>query len=69
MIDKMNAVISGMTDEIYGLHCEIGRLETENAKLRELACEMLIYIAYPYVCFRPEVLVERARELGIEVEG
>ncbi len=24
-------------DELYGLHCDIGRLEVENAKLRELA--------------------------------
>lgn len=24
-----------MADEIYGLHCDIGRLEVENAKLRE----------------------------------
>ena len=25
-----------MADEIYGLHCDIGRLETENKKLRKL---------------------------------
>lgn len=24
-----------IADELYGLHCDIGRLETENAKLRE----------------------------------
>lgn len=24
-----------IADEIYGLHCDIGRLETENAKLRK----------------------------------
>lgn len=42
--------------------------EAENAKLRELCGEMLLYIAYPYVCVRPSVLVERARELGIEVD-
>jgi len=26
-----------IADELYGLHCDIGRLEAENAKLRELA--------------------------------
>ena len=40
----------------------------ENAELRELVRDMLTYVAYPYVCVRPEVLVERARELGIEVD-
>ena len=25
-----------LADEVYGLHCDIGRLEVENAKLREV---------------------------------
>lgn len=60
-------VAEQLADELYGLHCDIGRLEVENAKLRELCGEMLLYIVYPYVCVRPSVLVERARELGVEV--
>lgn len=49
--------------------CDADNFESENAKLRELCGEMLLYIAYPYVCVRPSVLVERARELGVEVDG
>lgn len=30
-------VADQMADEIYGLHCDIGRLERENARLLELA--------------------------------
>ena len=41
---------------------------SKNVKLRELCADMLMYVAYPYVCVRPDVLVERARELGIEVD-
>lgn len=62
-------VAEQLADELYGLHCDIGRLEVENVKLRELCGEMLLYIVYPYVCVRPSVLVERARELGVEVDG
>lgn len=43
-------------------------LLADNAKLRELCGDMLLYIAYPYVCVRPSVLVERARELRVEVD-
>lgn len=39
----------------------------ENRKLRELIADMLQYVRYPYMVVRPEVLVERARKLGIEV--
>lgn len=53
------------TEVLCGHICD---LEAENAKLRELCGEMLLYIAYPYVCVRPSVLVERARELGVEVD-
>lgn len=42
--------------------------QAENAKLRELCSEMLLYIVYPYVCVKPSVLVERARELRVEVD-
>ena len=48
---------------------EVDRLVNENAKLRELAKDMLVYVAHTYVCIRPEVLVERACELGIEADG
>lgn len=43
------------------------KLRAENAKLRELAADMLRYIVYPYVCINPSVFVERARGLGVEV--
>ena len=51
------------------LRKRVHELELENAKMRELCADMLVYVAYPYVCVRPDVLVERARELGIEVDG
>ena len=33
-------VAEQLADELYGLHCDIGRLEVENAKLRELCADM-----------------------------
>ena len=61
-----------IADELYGLHCDIGRLEVENRKLRKLVHDMGFLIAwadwntdkddekaYQLVC--------RAEGLGIEV--
>ena len=64
-----------IADELYGLHCDIGRLEVENAKLRELATGL-------YKCWVNEgcegcpmqdddgwcVRDIRLRELGVEVD-
>lgn len=36
MNDETSQLIQAVTDEFYGLHCDIGRLEQENARLREL---------------------------------
>jgi len=36
MSDETSQLIQAVTDEFYGLHCDIGRLEQENARLREL---------------------------------
>lgn len=64
--------------ELYGLHCDIGRLEMENAKLRKLvkdtralATDHGVVVRYPYCDAWDERLavVERQmRELGIEVD-
>jgi len=59
-----NHLISWSTRETYG---PVDQLKVENAKLRELIADMLQYVRYPYMVVRPEVLVERARKLGIEV--
>lgn len=71
-----------LADEIYGLHCDIGRLETENAKLRELVL-ILANCAAGHGCdYCPinggqgyvgeldmcESVHDRMRELGVEVE-
>ena len=53
----------GVAAYLYGR----GDLLAENDKLRELIADMLQYVRYPYMVVRPEVLVERARKLGIEV--
>lgn len=59
-------VADQMADEIYGLHCDIGRLEAENSKLRELLLEL-------YETAQPEApsmfeaeFADRMRELGVE---
>lgn len=72
LFDSKHAPRKVYVPESYPKQWELGadylRLGKENAKLRELCGEMLLYIVYPYVCVGPSVLVERARELGIEVE-
>ena len=61
------SLMAEWTEEVKEKGEYIAQLEDENAKLRELCAYMLVYVAYPYVCSRPDLLVERARELGIEV--
>lgn len=56
-------------DRAEDMRNRLSAVQAENDKLRELCGEMLLYIAYPYVCVRPSVLIERARELGVEVDG
>lgn len=51
-----------VADELYGLHCDIGRLEQENAKLRELL-DYMTPIAW-YASSEQER--EHMRELGVE---
>lgn len=41
MDQKTNSIVSELHDEIYGLRCDIGRLEQENAKLRELVARLI----------------------------
>ena len=50
--------------------CELDRVKAENAKLRELVADMLGYYAMPNnIDYKREAaLLERARELGAEVE-
>ena len=58
-------------DEIYGLHCDIGRLEAENAKLRELVRDMyavMVTDAANWDVPVPEQFDGRMHELGVEVE-
>jgi len=70
-----------VADELYGLHCDIGRLEQENAKLRELAHDLLqLIMAEGFDCYgcvyEDECegmrymercrLLDRACELGVE---
>ena len=43
--------------------------ETENAKLRELMKDALIYLSAWMGHGKPEWMVEKARELGIEVDA
>lgn len=71
-------------DELYGLHCDIGRLEQENAKLRELCkrygeyvsqdrCEGCVYkmrcsSGLIDECWQRGEIRNLARKLGVEVE-
>lgn len=60
-------------DEAYGLHCDIGRLEQENARLRELAARALgLFLKHGAVhsCDLPEVdaIMDESRELGVEMD-
>lgn len=59
-----------IADELYGLHCDIGRLETENAKLRRLCADMHSELVScednGYVCGGHK-FDDRVHELGIEV--
>ena len=53
-------VADQIADEIYGLHCDIGRLERENAKLRELAAGIghllfPLYVDYCVACQRDSI--------------
>lgn len=57
-------VAEQLADELYGLHCDIGRLEVENAKLRELLSEV-----YEDQCDESDrwKYCDRMRELKVEV--
>ena len=72
-----------IADELYGLHCDIGRLETENAKLRELVdgwdfCSKTKSPTFDNCVGCPLFIQtphsyrcardERMRELGVEVD-
>lgn len=72
-----------IADELYGLHCDIGRLETENAKLRELVdgwdfCSKTKSSTFDNCVGCPLFIQtphsyrcardERMRELGVEVD-
>lgn len=72
-------------DEAYGLRCDIGRLEVENVKLREVANLISEYISYDRcegcvvktacssheldVCWMVTELRNQLRELGMEVKS
>ena len=56
-----------VTDNARRYQSDLEAIQAENRKLRELIADMLQYVRYPYMVVRPEVLVERARKLGIEV--
>lgn len=77
MVVNREADIEDLKEEMYGLQCDIGRLENENAKLRELLQRLLA--EYRYMRVRPRkvymqhegrmrVIEEEMRELGIEVD-
>lgn len=57
-----------LASEMYGLHCDIGRLEAENQKLRE-ACADLLHMAESYdpEWFHWPEMHEHLRKLGVEV--
>ena len=62
-----------VANEIYGLYCDIGRLERENAKLRELVADLAICACGKYCYGCPHQYDgcdrdERLRDLGIEVD-
>lgn len=63
-----------IADELYGLYCDIGRLETENAKLRELVIEVFECARRGAACETCKVnndgyaCVYIMRELGVEVD-
>lgn len=75
-------VAEQLADELYGLHCDIGRLEVENARLRELVRDYhtflaLVELAQPighivaahgHPTLSIAALDERYRELGVEVD-
>lgn len=63
-------------DELYGLRCEIGRLEVENTKLREVASLMAAHYLPNNLRMSPKKWHERDRsiremlgDLKIEVKG
>ena len=67
-----------IADELYGLHCEIGRLENENIRLRELAAKTYAMSNYllarepmllPHVSDRFVEIDDLAHELGVEVDS
>ena len=66
-------VAEQLADELYGLHCDIGRLEVENAKLRKLLADLAICACGKYCYGCPHQYDgcdrdDRLRELGVEVD-
>lgn len=61
-----------LADELYGLHCDIGRLEVENAKLRELCVKALEWLRWAGgITCPPEVpdeFADELRKLGVKVD-
>lgn len=75
-------VAEQLADELYGLHCDIGRLEVENARLRKLvkmmwlACKRYGIVGGTYAYPDRNSNVDEQvrfepllRELGLEVDG
>ncbi|MEE1210294.1 MAG: hypothetical protein U0K60_09680 [Parafannyhessea umbonata] len=48
---------------------EVDRLQTENAKLRELVEDMWLQLLNAYDRKEVDEFVDRMRELGVEVDG
>lgn len=72
MVVNREADIEDLKEEMYGLRCDIGRLENENAKLRKLARKMWKPFCWAQsgyeVCLSDEEdreIRDLARELGI----
>lgn len=57
-----------LAEEVTHLHGNLYKLQAENVKLRELMKDALIYLFAWMGYGKPEWMVEKARDLGIEVD-